>query len=94
MYGFDFLKHQCDNIGHLRKFVREHKNKQRNKAQKSEGKHSTPIHISVKPSREQLMAEVDMEDEYTPDRTEEQKFDEKASNDVEEHVDVRIELVH
>jgi len=27
MYGFDFLKHQCDNIGVLRKFVREHKNK-------------------------------------------------------------------
>lgn len=25
MYGFDFLKHQCDNIGVLRKFVREHK---------------------------------------------------------------------
>lgn len=27
MYGFDFLKHQCDNIGVLRKFVREHKQK-------------------------------------------------------------------
>ncbi len=27
MYGFDFLRHQCDNIGVLRKFVREHKNK-------------------------------------------------------------------
>lgn len=25
MYGFDFLKHQCDNIGVLRKFVRERK---------------------------------------------------------------------
>ena len=29
MYGFDFLKHQCDNIGVLRKFVREHKQKQK-----------------------------------------------------------------
>jgi hypothetical protein len=29
MYGFDFLKHQCDNIGVLRKFVRDHKNKQK-----------------------------------------------------------------
>jgi len=29
MYGFDFLRHQCDNIGVLRKFVREHKNKQK-----------------------------------------------------------------
>ena len=27
MYGFDFLKHQCNNIGVLRKFVREHKAK-------------------------------------------------------------------
>ena len=29
MYGFDFLKHQCDNIGVLRKFVREQKFKQK-----------------------------------------------------------------
>jgi len=35
MYGFDFLKHQCDNIGVLRKFVREHKNKQRLKQTRS-----------------------------------------------------------
>lgn len=33
MYGFDFLKHQCANIGVLRKFVREHKNKQRKQQQ-------------------------------------------------------------
>lgn len=29
MFGFNFLKYQNDNIGQLRKFVREHKEKSR-----------------------------------------------------------------
>ena len=44
MYGFDFLKHQCDNIGVLRKFVREHKNKQRLKTSRSGKKGSKNSH--------------------------------------------------
>ena len=71
MYGFDFLKHQCDNIGHLRKFVRENKNKMRNKAQKSDqGKTSSNVHITVKPSREIVIADAQMEIDAS-ERTEE-----------------------
>ena len=46
MYGFDFLKHQCDNIGVLRKFVREHKSKmkrQQHKQSKKEMQNQTEI---------------------------------------------------
>lgn len=43
MYGFDFLKHQCDNIGVLRKFVREHKNKSRCKQAKQVKDESMPV---------------------------------------------------
>jgi hypothetical protein len=47
MYGFDFLKHQCDNIGQLRKFVREHKNKQRKCQQKSANEPSSTVTTST-----------------------------------------------
>ena len=55
----------------MRKFVRENKNKMRNKAQKSDqGKTSSNIHITVKPSREIVIADAQMEIDAS-ERTEE-----------------------
>lgn len=89
MYGFDFLKHQCDNIGQLRKFVRERKNHMKIASKKASNEPYRTITISTNESMkavhfEPITNESGMELDNLEDKTEENKFeDEELSNEVQ-----------
>ena len=81
MYGFDFLKYQCDNIGVLRKFVREHKNKQRIKATRSGKKASKNSQENTEEDDTASKRELGTEERAGPEIADASMVEDEPSNE-------------